>query len=151
MVLEERVIEFQKLVKVKHLAISKLIDEWNDVQFQIIGFAAEILGPERVVIKKDKKHREHFDFEKIFKQSKISHDKTEKDFEVMLEEMSGLEQKTTDLTESTKETMRKQQQVRATGACLNGSNSNYQERALIQQRHLKEISRLAKEMEFDED
>lgn len=116
--LEERVVEFQKLVKEKHLAISKLIDEWNETQVEIIALAAEILGPEKVAIKKDKKHKEHFDFDVVFKQSKITHDRSEKDFEGVLNEISGLEQKATELTETTKQTMRKQQQVRHAAACL---------------------------------
>jgi hypothetical protein len=105
--LQQRAIQYQKLLKTKHKAVTALIEEWNKIQVDIIALAAEILGHEKVVVDT----MDHPDAEKEMNHSKVKHKQAEDKFQEMLSKILDLEQQAAQLTTETKETMHKQQQV----------------------------------------
>ncbi|KAI1616396.1 hypothetical protein EDD36DRAFT_134376 [Exophiala viscosa] len=113
--LQDRMDDFRKLREDKEKTLCRLWDEWEDIQFQLVGLAAEVLGPDMLTFaqtsEEDMKPGQKGRLQDALRLAQNGppdkdnqHESLEQDLEVFHEEMNQI-------TTKTKRTVTEMQQV----------------------------------------
>lgn len=152
--LRDRIEEFRKVREGKERTLCKLWEEWEEVQFELISLAAEVLGQESITFAqtrdKDMKPGQREKLQKALEPIRESHEDTSKRCVSLEADLAQLEASMDRITSNAKKTMTEMQQVsvdtppQADGALHCLQQYNIQKNKLFQglQRHIEMLAAL---------
>ncbi|EXJ82024.1 hypothetical protein A1O1_08092 [Capronia coronata CBS 617.96] len=112
--LSDRVAAFRKLRKDKELTLCKLWEDWEEVQFELIGLAAEVFGPESMTFaqsrEEDMKPGQKEKLQKALQPVQGAHQQAKESSGSLEEDLRHFEASMLSIASKTKKTMTDMQQ-----------------------------------------